>query len=233
MYHPTSRVLAVLELLQSHRRMTGMDMARRLEVNVRTLRRYITMLQDVGIPIVAERGRNGSYELTAGYKLPPMMFTNEEALAVSIGLLTARHLGLDETIRAIESAQAKLEQVMPLALKNQVRALTETIMLDSNAVPTESPGKVLLIMSSAAQLQRRVHMHYRSRRNDETERDFDPYGLAYRWGCWYVVGYCQLRHGLRSFRLDRVRQVELTEVAFHRPEQFDVLSYLTRTLATL
>src|SRR5262245_50470797 len=146
MYHPTSRVLAVLALLQSHGHMTGAEMARRLEVNIRTLRRYITMLQDVGIPIIAERGRNGSYELTPGYKLPPMMFTNEEALALSIGLLTARHLGLDETIRAIESAQAKLEQVMPHALKNQVRALTETIILDSNAVPlpAESPGKVLL-----------------------------------------------------------------------------------------
>src|SRR5215475_4352574 len=124
MYHPTTRVLAVLALLQSHGRMTGADMARRLEVNIRTLRRYITMLQDVGIPIIAERGRNGSYELTAGYKLPPMMFTNDEALALSVGLLTARQLGLAETIQAIQSAQAKLEQVMPVALKNQMRALT-------------------------------------------------------------------------------------------------------------
>ncbi|HEX2622985.1 MAG TPA: YafY family protein [Phototrophicaceae bacterium] len=233
MYHPTTRVLAVLALLQSHGRMTGAEMARRLEVNIRTLRRYITMLQDVGIPIIAERGRNGSYELTAGYKLPPMMFTNDEAMALSIGLLTARHLGLTETIRAIESAQAKLEQVMPLALKQQVRALTETITFDLNMLPMESPGKVLLTMSSAAQLQRRVHMRYRSRQNDETERDFDPYGLAYRKGCWYVVGYCELRQGLRSFRLDRVEQVELTDISFHRPEHFDILSYVVKTLATL
>src|SRR5579859_5320859 len=111
MYHPTTRVLAVLALLQSHKRMTGAQMAQRLEVDIRTLRRYITILQDLGIPIVAERGRAGSYELAPSYKLPPMIFTNDEALALSIGLLTARHLGLDETVQAIVSAQAKLEQV--------------------------------------------------------------------------------------------------------------------------
>jgi predicted DNA-binding transcriptional regulator YafY len=76
MYHPTTRVLAVLALLQTHGRMTGADLAQRLEVNIRTLRRYIVMLQDMGIPIEAERGRSGAYRLGAGFKLPPMMFTN-------------------------------------------------------------------------------------------------------------------------------------------------------------
>jgi predicted DNA-binding transcriptional regulator YafY len=233
MYHPTTRVLAVLALLQAHGRMTGAQLAQRLEVNIRTLRRYITMLQDLGIPIVAERGRTGSYELTAGYKLPPMMFTNDEALALSIGLLTARHLGLAETVRAIESAQAKLEQVMPLDLKHRVRALTETVTLDLNVLPMESPGKVLLTMSSAAQSQRRVHLRYRSRADDETERDFDPYGLAFRQGRWYVVGYCGLRHDLRSFRLDRVVQVDLTDTPFERPAAFDPLTYIVQSVATL
>src|SRR5258708_17038041 len=123
MYHPTTRVLAVLALLQSHERLTGADLAQRLEVNIRTLRRYITILQELGIPIAAERGRTGSYELTAGYKLPPMMFTNDEALALSIGLLTARYLGLAETVRAIERAQAKLEQVLRLDLQHRLPPL--------------------------------------------------------------------------------------------------------------
>src|SRR5260221_11761229 len=102
MYHPTTRVLAVLALLQAHGRLTGAELARRLEVNIRTLRRYIIMLQDLGIPILAERGRNGAYELGAGFKLPPMMFTNEEALALSVGLLAARHLGLADAASAAE-----------------------------------------------------------------------------------------------------------------------------------
>src|SRR6476619_1063753 len=104
-YRPTARVLTVLELLQSHGRLTGAELARRLEVDIRTLRRYITMLQDLGIPLVAERGRNGAYELSSGFKLPPMMFTNEEALALSLGLLATRHLGLAQAASAVESAQ--------------------------------------------------------------------------------------------------------------------------------
>src|SRR5258708_27158295 len=223
MYHPTTRVLAVLALLQSHERLTGADLAQRLEVNIRTLRRYITILQDLGIPIVAERGRAGSYELTAGYKLPPMMFTNDEALALSIGLLTARHFGLAETVPAIASAQAKLEQVLPLNLRQQMQALTAPVTLDLNGSPTQSPGTVLLTMSRAAQLQRRVHMRYRSRGDGETARDLDPYGLAFRQGCWYVVGFCGLRRDLRSFRLDRVVQVGLSATSFDRPPGFDPL----------
>src|SRR5260221_9772365 len=87
---PTTRVLAVLELLQTHGRMSGSALAQRIEVDARTLRRYIVMLEDMGIPITADRGRHGAYMLVAGFKLPPMMFNEEEALALSIGLVAAR-----------------------------------------------------------------------------------------------------------------------------------------------
>ncbi len=233
MYHPTTRVLAVLELLQTHGRMSGTDLAQRLEVDGRTLRRYITMLQDLGIPIESERGRYGAYVMGAGFKLPPMMFTDDEALALSIGLLAARQVGLAEAAPAVESAQAKLERVMPLALKGRVRALSETIALDLRDMPVASPGAVMLQMSSAAQLQRRTHMHYRSFQDVDSERDFDPYGLAYRQGRWYVVGHCHLRNDLRSFRLDRVVSVELTETKFTRPSEFDALAYMAHAIATL
>lgn len=233
MYHPTTRVLAVLELLQSHGRMTGPDLAERLEVNIRTLRRYVTMLQDLGIPIVAERGRYGAYELSPGFKLPPMMFTNDEALALAIGLLAARRLGLAETVPAVESTRSKLEQVMPRELKARIQALTATIKLDLNSIPMVAPSEVLLTMSSAAQLHRRVHLQYRSSLGDETERDLDPYGLACYQGCWYVIGHCKLRNDLRSFRLDRVLQVELTNMCFDCPEHFDALAYLVQSVATL
>src|SRR5512134_891729 len=161
MYHPTTRVLAVLALLQAHGRMSGSELAQRLEVNIRTLRRYIIMLQDLGIPIEAERGRNGAYVLSAGFKLPPMMFTNEEALALTVGLISARRLNLADTDRAVESALAKLERVMPLELKGRVRALTETITLNASRTVFTPPSEAILsTMSSAAQLQRRVHIQY-------------------------------------------------------------------------
>ena len=234
MYHPTTRVLAVLALLQAHGRMSGAELAQRLEVNVRTLRRYIIMLQDLGIPIEAERGRNGAYVLSAGFKLPPMMFTNEEALALTVGLISARRLNLADTDRAIESALAKLERVMPLDLKSRVRALTETITLDPSRNSSAPPSEVVLsTMSSAAQLRRRVHLQYHPTRGEDTERDFDPYGLTYYQHRWYVVGYCHLRQDLRSFRLDRVTQVSTVDAGFDRPEGFDPLAYLMQAIAIM
>jgi predicted DNA-binding transcriptional regulator YafY len=233
MYHPTTRVLAVLELLQAHGRLTGPELAARLEVNIRTLRRYITMLQDLGIPIVAERGRHGAYELSAGFKLPPLMFTNEEGAALAIGLLAARHLGLAESAQAAESARAKLEQVMPHELKARVRALSETIALEWNTPQAASTSEVMARLGSAAQQQRTVHLHYRSYKDEDSERDFDPYSLAYVQNEWYVVGHCHLRNDLRSFRLDRVQQVAPTATRFDRPARFDAVGYVTRSIASV
>jgi predicted DNA-binding transcriptional regulator YafY len=234
MYHPTTRVLAVLALLQAHGRMSGSELAQRLEVNIRTLRRYIIMLQDLGIPIESERGRNGAYVLSAGFKLPPMMFTNEEALALTVGLISARRLNLADTDRAVESAFAKLERVMPLDLKSRVRALTETITLDLNTATSIPPREVVLTaMSSAAQLQERVHIQYHAPQGEETERDFDPYGLTYYLNKWYVVGYCHLRQDLRSFRLDRITHIHTLNAHFKRPEGFDPLTHMMQTIATM
>jgi len=234
MYHPTTRVLAVLALLQAHGRMSGAELAQRLEVNIRTLRRYIIMLQDLGIPIEAERGRNGAYVLSAGFKLPPMMFTNEEALALTVGLISARRFNLADTDRAVESAFAKLERVMPLELKSRVRALTETITLDQSAASFTPPSEVVLSdMSSAAQLRQRVHIKYRAQHGEETERDFDPYGLTYYLQRWYAVGYCHLRRDLRSFRLDRITHIATLDAHFKRPEGFDPLAHMMQTIATM
>ena len=233
MYSPTTRVLTVLELLQTHGKMSGPELANRLGVDGRTLRRYIGKLEDLGIPVTAERGRYGSYSLIRGFKLPPMMFTDDEALALSVGLLAARQLGLAEAALAVESAQAKLERVMPAALKNRLRALTETVTLDMRVSPFASDNAALLTLSTAAHAHQRVHLRYRSLQGDDTERDFDPYGLAWRGGRWYVVGHCHLRADLRSFRLDRIAQVQAVAIPFTPPVAFDAMAYLAHSVATL
>ncbi|WP_394846980.1 YafY family transcriptional regulator [Pendulispora brunnea] len=235
MPRPTTRVLTVLELLQTHGRMSGAELARRLEVDPRTVRRYIAMLEEIGIPITAERGRDGAYMLVAGFKLPPMMFTDDEALALSIGLLAVRGLGLAEAVTSVASAQAKLERVMPPNLKRRVRAVDETVTLDLARRGRDAPesNAALVALSSAAQTRTRVSMRYRASAHEETQRDFDPYGLAYRNRRWYAVGMCHLRGGLRSFRLDRVEEVRAIAARFTRPEGFDALSYLALSLATL
>ena len=205
MCSPTTRVLTALELLQTHGHMSGVELATRLEVDVRTLRRCISRLDEPGIPVTSERGRHGHYSLVAGYKLPPMMFTDDEALAISIGLLASRQLGLAEAAPAVESAQAKLERVLPAPLKTRLRAHSETVTLDLRASPSVSDNDMLMTLSTAAHQRQRVHLRYRSPAGDEhreSERDFDAYGLAWRARRWYVVGWCHLRNDLRSFRLD-------------------------------
>lgn len=233
MNRPTTRILALLELLQTHGRMSGTELARRLEVDPRTLRRYISTLEDIGIPITTERGRYGGYMLVSGFKLPPLMFTENEAVAVSLGLQAARSLGLAEAAPAVASAQAKLERVMPAGLKQRVRAISETTTLDLHAGIAAGSSAALTALATAAQERQRVQLHYQAPKSAASRREIDPYGLVYWQSRWYVVGYCHLRQELRSFRLDRVTEVRLSAARFTRPQGFDAASYLKTSIATI
>jgi len=234
MPHPTTRVLAVLELLQSRGRISGPELAQRINVDVRTLRRYIVLLEELGIPITTERGRHGAYMLVAGFKLPPMMFTDAEALALSMGLLATRSLGLHAGESALASAQAKLERVMPDSLKRRLRAVETTVSIESPGVSAaHANATALMLLTHAAHASERVHLHYRSAQGEESRRDFDTYGLGFRGGAWYAVGYCHLRHGVRGFRVDRIIEVQPLAARFVRPKAFDVLEWLNRSIATL
>src|SRR5215813_5410478 len=126
MYSPTTRLLALLEILQSYKQMSGSELARRLEVDVRTVRRYIVMLQDMGIPVEAERGPYGAYQLQRGHKLPPLMFTDAEVVALTLGLLAIREYRFPVEMAAVEGALAKTERVMPEKLFYQARGLQES-----------------------------------------------------------------------------------------------------------
>ena len=234
MPHPTTRVLAVLELLQSRGRISGPELAQRINVDVRTLRRYIVLLEELGIPITTERGRHGAYMLVAGFKLPPMMFTDAEALALSMGLLAARGLGLHAGESALASAQAKLERVMPEPLKRRLHAVETTVSIESaGTLRAHANASALMLLTHAAHAGERVHLHYCSAQGEESRRDFDTYGLGFRGGAWYAVGYCHLRHGVRAFRVDRIIETRPLPVRFKRPKDFDVLEWLNRTIATL
>lgn len=235
MYHPTTRVLTVLELLQSHQRLSGPDLAARLQVHERTVRRYVVMLQDMGIPIEAGRGRYGAYRLRPGFKLPPLMFTEDEALALTLGLLAARRLGLAGASAglAVEGALAKVERVMPATLRDRVQAVQETVTLAIPPPANQPAGETLMTLTTAIRQGRRVWLGYRSWAGAETERALDPYGVVYQRGRWFTVGYCHLRGDLRLFRLDRVRHVALGDETFTVPSDFDALAYVQQSLATM
>ena len=233
MTHPTTRVLAVLEILQSQAQIGGAQLAGRVGVDRRTLRRYIAMLEEMGIPITTEQGRYGGYRLVPGFKLPPMMFTDEEAQALSLGLIAARGLGLADAAPAIESVQAKLDRVLPSAPRRTIAALRESVALQTGDARANADARLLRVLSESAQARRTASLRYRAADGALTSRDFDVYGLVFRAGRWYVVGFCQLRSGLRTLRLDRVAHADTTERAFERPAGFDAPEYLTRALATL
>lgn len=233
MYSPTIRLFAVLELLQSYGQMSGTEIARRLEVNSRTVRRYITMLQDMGIPVEAERGPYGAYRLRRGYKLPPLMFNDAEAVALTLGLLAMRKWGFPVEVAAIEGALAKTERVMPERLLDQARALQEAISFNAPPSPVEVQGDYLMSLSTAVQQRARVKMRYAAWRGEETEREFDPYGIVFHEGFWYAAGYCHLRRDIRTFRLDRIRALELGGESFERPVDFDVLQTVLTSISML
>jgi predicted DNA-binding transcriptional regulator YafY len=230
-YYPTTRVLTVLEMLQSHQQLSGPEIAQRLEVNTRTVRRYITMLQDLGIPVEAERGRHGSYRLRPGFKLPPLMFTEEEALALTLGLLAERKLGLAVATPAVEGALAKIERVLPLALRQRVQAVQETLVFAFDLPDSAPSSDVVSTLCAAVQQGRQVELVYQAWQADTTTRIVELYGLVCRSGFWYAVGHCHLRQGLRVFRLDRVVSAAVAAGTYRRPVDFDCLSYVTRSIA--
>ncbi len=230
---PTTRVLALLELLQAHGHMNGAELAQKLGVDRRTIRRYITVLEDLGIPVTTEQGRFGGYMLVAGFKLPPMMFTDEETLAISLGLLAASQLGLGQAAPAIASVQAKLERVMPSKLKQRVRAIGDTTRLVLPKTQAVFDERALLLLTKAAQTQQRVSLCYHSPEGEVIGREVDPYGLVFRFARWYMSGYCHLRQDLRSFRLERISEVKLLDIPFKRPSRFDAAEHLNQSLEAL
>lgn len=226
MYDPSMRVLTVLELLQSRETVTGAELARRLEVSPRTVQRYVTRLQDLGIPVEGKRGVGGSYRLKPGFRLPPLMFTGEEALALTLGLQALRHLGLDALTPAAQGASAKLLRTLPHALREGVQALEGAVQLDTSPWVVSTDAALLSALLRAVRGAQVVSFTYASPQTPPAKRRANIYRVVHQGGRWYAVGWCQLRAGLRSFRLDRMRALEVLAETFTPPDHFDAVAYL-------
>jgi len=226
MYDPIMRVLTVLEILQARDHVSGSELASRLEVNLRTVQRYIARLQDLSVPVESVRGVGGFYRLRPGFRLPPMMFTDEEAFAVALGLRGLRHLGLSAFAPATEGAAAKLARVLPQSLNNSVQMVEEVVALEPGPWVVSTPVELLISVSTAIRGRRRFRFAYLSHAGDASQREIEPYGVAHVDGRWYIAGRCLLRKALRTFRLDRVSQPEIGAERFEIPADFDIREYL-------
>jgi predicted DNA-binding transcriptional regulator YafY len=230
MYDPIMRVLTVLEILQARENVSGAELARRLEVNARTVQRYIARLQDLCIPVESTRGVGGAYRLKPGFRLPPMMFTDEEAFALTLGLRALRHLGLSTFAPAAEGAAAKLGRVLPESLRQSASAVDEVVAIEPGPWVISTSAESLICVCTAVRTRHCVAFAYQSHDRRATRREVEPHGIVHMDGRWYVVGRCRLREALRTFRLDRITNLEVSERTFERIADFDAKAYLQRSM---
>jgi predicted DNA-binding transcriptional regulator YafY len=231
MYDPSMRVLTVLELLQARERISGRELAERLEVSVRTVQRYVMRLQDLGVPVEATRGPGGAYRLKPGFRMPPLMFGAEEAFAVALGLDALAYLGLGEVAPAAQAARAKLSRVLPLPLGERVEAVRSTILLEPPRWVRQTDAGLLLALATAATALRCVRIGYRAHSGAETTRVVEPWGLMQHEGRWFMAGYCRLREDMRLFRVDRIVSADPLTECFMRAGDFDLRSFVYERMA--
>jgi predicted DNA-binding transcriptional regulator YafY len=230
---PTSRLLELLELLQTQSLATGREIADRLGIDRRTVRRYVAALQALDIPVEGQRGVGGGYRIRPGFRLPPLMLTDDEAVVVALGLVAARHLGLDTASQPVDGASAKIRRVLPDALRRQVEALETTLGFTTR--PTAGApvaGTTVLLLADAIRRRRRVRAGYRSFEGAETRRDISPFGLVIHSGRWYLAAFDHVRDDMRTFRIDRMHDAAVSDgPAVAPPEGFDVVAHVSRSLA--
>jgi predicted DNA-binding transcriptional regulator YafY len=203
MVQTSARLLALLSLLQMRREWTGRELADRLEVGPRTIRRDVDRLRSLGYPIEAAPGVAGGYRLSSGAELPPLLLDDAEAVAVAVGLRTAASgqvSGIEETsIRAL----AKLEQVLPARLRRRVRALGDATAVFTAEGPRIDPDRLAAI-AAACRDGLRLHFAYVSRDDVASTREVEPAALVYSGYRWYLVAYDLGRDDWRTFRIDRI-----------------------------
>ena len=228
--HTTERVLTLLSLLQSRSVWTGPELAERLGVTTRSIRRDVDRLRELGYPVEATHGTGGGYRLGAGRELPPLLLADEEAVAVAVSLRLAAGGTVAGASEAAVRTLAKLDQVMPPRLRAEVRAIQEaTDTLVGGA--TQVDGDVLLRLARACRDRVRVRFGYAGRDQEAAERRVEPVRLVATSRRWYLMAFDLDRDDWRTFRLDRMREVEPTTWRFVLREHPDPAEFVQRSVS--
>jgi predicted DNA-binding transcriptional regulator YafY len=230
MSKPASRLITLIMLLQRQPDQKAAFLAEKLGISVRTLHRYFSMLDEMGIPVYSERGPQGGFSLVRGYRLPPLIFTPEEATAVFLGVSLVEETWGSLYHEAAQGALAKLENVLPDEQRQEVAWARRSLLVTGmNRADLLLITPVLEKLRRAVRELRQVDMVYHSSGKPEPRlRSLDPYALVHRWGWWYIIGFCHLRREIRSFRVDRIESLVLTSRLFQAPESFNIREYLEK-----
>jgi predicted DNA-binding transcriptional regulator YafY len=228
----SSRLLTLLSLLQGRRDWPGQELADRLDVSLRTVRRDIDRLREFGYPVESLTGPAGGYRLAAGAAMPPLLLDDDEAIAIAVGLRTAARAsvtGIEETsLRAL----VKLEQVLPAHLRRRVQALgSATMTLGGSGGPTADP-QALTLIAAACRDRERVRFHYRAGDGAASRREVEPHSLVNVGRRWYLVAWDCGRRDWRTFRVDRLTR-PAAGARFHPRElpAKDAAEYVSQSLS--
>ncbi|MCX4823744.1 YafY family transcriptional regulator [Streptomyces sp. NBC_01142] len=231
-----ARLLNLLSLLQTPREWPGSELAERLDVSPRTIRRDIDRLRDLGYPVEATKGAVGGYRLVAGAAMPPLLLDDEEAVAIAVGLRAGAGHAIEGIEEASVRALAKLEQVLPSRLRHRVTTLqAATIPLTRGDGATIDP-QTLTVIAGTVTGRERLRFGYRAGDGTETKRQVEPYRLVSTGRRWYLVAYDIGREDWRTFRVDRVTEPFATGARFtprELPEGADGAELLSRTMSRL
>ncbi|MCX4657859.1 helix-turn-helix transcriptional regulator [Streptomyces uncialis] len=203
MLETSARLLRLLGLMQSHRDWPGAQLAERLGVSARTVRRDVDKLRSLGYPIHAIGGVGGGYQLAAGKALPPLLLDDEEAVAVAVGLRTAAGGAVTGIAETSVRALAKLDQVLPSRLRHQVGSLSAALVTLPSPGPTVDPS-ILVTLATAVRDHTRLRFDYVSHEGSDSVRDVEPYRLLHTGRRWYLFGWDTGRADWRTFRTDRL-----------------------------
>jgi predicted DNA-binding transcriptional regulator YafY len=233
MLQTSARLLRLLSLMQARRYWSGAELAERLEVTGRTLRRDIDRLRSLGYPVQSTSGMAGGYRLGAGAALPPLLLDDDEAVAVSIGLRTAAGGSVTGMEEAAVRAIAKLEQVLPSRLRRRVAALNAFIVSLASAGPTVDP-QMLSVLAGACRDHERVKFHYSGREGAPSARTVEPHGLVHTGRRWYLVAWDAGRKDWRTFRVDRIQPKVSTGARFVPRDvpDGDIGAYVSRSVSS-
>jgi predicted DNA-binding transcriptional regulator YafY len=228
MTKPANRLLTLILLLQRQPNQKAADLADSLGVSVRTLHRYIELLDEMGIPVYTERGPCGGFSLVRGYKMPPLVFTAEEATAVSLGTGLVEEMWGDLYREAAHAALAKLENLLPEQHREEVKWARRTLVTAGVANPgLDAQAATLETLRRAIKQSHRVNMVYQSFSSPSpSPRKLEPYVIVFQRGWWYVVGYCHSRQEVRTFRVDRILELSILDETFQAPVNFDARSFM-------
>ena len=232
MSETSSRLLELLSLLQARRDWPGAELAERLEVSGRTIRRDIERLRALGYPVESLSGPAGGYRLRAGTAMPPLLLDEDEAIAIAVGLRTAARAsvtGIEETsIRAL----VKLEQVLPAHLRRRVAALGSATIAPPVTGPTVDPQH-LTVIAAACRESECLRFTYRSRDGSETRREVEPHSLVNLGRRWYLVAWDRRREDWRTFRVDRLDRPAATGATFtaRKLPAKDASAYVERSIS--